>query len=237
MKLPPLIEGRLVKRYKRFLADVCLTDGREITAHCPNTGAMTGCAEAGWRVWLSTSDNPKRKYAQTWELVENDQGDLACIHSVKANALVKEAIEKAVIKELDGYESLKTEVKFGEENSRADLLLESSHETCFVEVKSVTLKLDDGLGIFPDAVSDRGRKHLRELIHMKSLGYRAVLFFCVQHSGIDQVAPADSIDPKYAETFRQALAAGVEVLAYRASISLNRIELTDPLAVLQQQPK
>ncbi len=235
MKLPPLIEGRLIKRYKRFLADIALPDGREITAHCPNTGAMTGCAEPGWRVWLSSSDNPKRKYAQTWELVENDGGDLACVHSVKANALVREAIEEGVIQELQGYESLKTEVKFGAENSRADLLLERPGEQCFVEVKSVTLKLDDGLGIFPDAVSERGRKHLRELIAVKQQGLRAVLLFCVQHSGIERVAPADSVDPRYAETFREALAAGVEVLAYRANLSVDEISLEQALPVLARQ--
>jgi sugar fermentation stimulation protein A len=237
MKLADLIEGRLIKRYKRFLADVRLPDNAEITVHCPNTGAMTGCAEPGWRVWLSTSDNPKRKYANTWELVENSDGDLVCIHSVKANVLVKEAIENGVVKELLGYDSLKTEVRFGEENSRADLLLASSSETCFVEVKSVTLKWANGLGIFPDAVSDRGRKHLRELIAMRQQGYRAVLFFCVQHTGIERVAPAESIDAKYAETFRQALAAGVEVLAYRANISLGEIVLKEALPVLERQPR
>ena len=237
MKLPPLIQATLLKRYKRFLADVCLPNGQEVTVHCPNTGAMTGCAEPGWSVWLSTSDNPKRKYANTWELVKNDQGDMACIHSVKANALVKEAVEQGVITELQGYDRLKTEVKFGEENSRADLLLESGQETCFVEVKSVTLQLDHGLGIFPDAVSDRGRKHLRELIAMKQQGYRAVLFFCVQHTGINTVAPADSIDKKYADTFREARAAGVEVLAYRADISEQEMVLRHPLKVLSRQPQ
>ena len=235
MRIPELIEGRLIKRYKRFLADVRLLDGSEITAHCPNTGAMTGCAEPGSRVWLSTSDNVKRKYAQTWELVETQPNELACIHSAKANALVKEAIEREVITELSGYGSIKAEVKYGEEGSRIDLLLEKPDQDCFVEIKSVTLKLDDGLGVFPDAVSDRGRKHLRELINVKQEGHRAVLFFCVQHTGIKHVAPADQIDPKYAETLRQAIAAGVEVIAYRVQMDLEYIELAESLPVLERQ--
>ena len=138
------------------------------------------------------------------------------IHSVKANALVKEAIDGGVVEELSGYERTRAEVKFGAENSRVDLLLENGSDQCFVEVKSVTLLLEGALGVFPDAVSERGRKHLRELIEMKSQGHRAVLFFCVQHSGIATVAPADLIDPRYGDTFREALAAGVEVLAYGA---------------------
>ena len=196
---------------------------------------MTGCAEPGSRVWLSLSDNPKRKYPYTWELVETIAGDRACIHSVKANALVKEAIEGGVIEALSGYDRIRTEVKFGAENSRVDLLLDSGDDQCFVEVKSVTLLLKEGLGAFPDAVSERGRKHLRELIEMKRQGHRAVLLFCVQHSGIDRVAPADLIDPRYGETFREALATGVEVLAYGASISPQAIFLEKALPVLERQ--
>ncbi len=235
MQLPELITGRLIKRYKRFLADIELESGEMITAHCPNTGAMTGCAEPGSRVWLSLSDNPKRKYAYTWELVETAAGDMACIHSVKANALVKEGVEAGVVAELQHYDSLRTEVKFGAENSRADLLLSTDNDSCFVEVKSVTLCLDNGLGIFPDAVSDRGRKHLRELIAMKAQGCRAVLLFCVQHNGIERVAPADQIDPAYGETFREALVAGVEVLAYRGQVSSSEICLTEALPVIERQ--
>jgi len=236
MRFPELIEGRLLKRYKRFLADVRLLDGSEITVHCPNTGAMTGCAEPGSRVWLSTSDNPKRKYAQTWELVETQEGERASIHSAKANALVKEGIEQGVVAELSADTPIKTEVKYGEEGSRIDLLLKTQGQSCFVEIKSVTLKLENGLGVFPDAVTERGRKHLRELINVKNDGHRAVLFFCVQHSGIQCVAPADRIDPKYAETLRQAMAAGVEILAYRVQMDLECIELKDSLPVLDRQP-
>ena len=240
MKLPLLTKAILVKRYKRFLADVTLPTGQQITVHCPNTGAMTGCAVPGSALWLSTSDNPGRKYRHTWELVETAAGDMACIHSAKANDLVKEAIARGVIKELAGYDVIRSEVKYGRENSRIDLLLEregqqASGGKCFIEVKSVTLLLEDGLGVFPDAVSDRGRKHLRELIEMVQLGYRAVLFFCVQHTGIERVAPADTIDALYGDTFREALAAGVEVLAYRAAISAHMIELEYKLPVLQRQ--
>jgi sugar fermentation stimulation protein A len=235
MKFSPLTPATLIKRYKRFLADVELDGGETITVHCPNTGAMTGCAEPGSRVWLSLSDNPKRKYPYTWELVETMAGDWACIHSVKANALVKEAIEGGIVEALSGYDRIRTEVKFGAENSRVDLLLDSGGDQCFVEVKSVTLLLRETLGVFPDAVSERGRKHLRELIEMKRQGHRAVLFFCVQHSGIESVAPADLIDPRYGETFREALAAGVEVLAYGASISPQAILLEKALSVVERQ--
>jgi sugar fermentation stimulation protein A len=235
MKFSPLTPATLIKRYKRFLADVELDGGETITVHCPNTGAMTGCAEPGSRVWLSLSDNPKRKYPYTWELVETMAGDWACIHSVKANALVKEAIEGGIVEPLSGYDRIRTEVKFGAENSRVDLLLDSGGDQCFVEVKSVTLLLRETLGVFPDAVSERGRKHLRELIEMKRQGHRAVLFFCVQHSGIESVAPADLIDPRYGETFREALAVGVEVLAYGASISPQAILLEKALSVVERQ--
>ncbi|ARN73483.1 DNA/RNA nuclease SfsA [Oceanicoccus sagamiensis] len=236
MKLPPLLKATLIKRYKRFLADVVLDSGETLTAHCPNTGAMTGCAEPNSTVWLSTSDNPKRKYPNTWELVQTPENHMACIHSAKANDLVKEAIESGVITELQNYDSIRTEVKYGAENSRIDLLLESDKQQCYIEVKSVTLLLDNGLGVFPDAVSERGRKHLRELIEMVQQGHRAVLFFCVQHSGIERVAPADAIDAKYGDTFREALAAGVEVLAYGAEVSVEEICLSHVLPVLHQQP-
>lgn len=236
MELFSLVKARLIKRYKRFLADVILESGEQVTVHCPNTGAMTGCAEPGSKVWLSTSDNPKRKYSNTWELVQTPENYMACIHSAKANDLVKEAIEAGVIKELQGYDSIRTEVKYGKEKSRIDLLLERDAQQCYIEVKSVTLLLDDSLGVFPDAVSDRGRKHLRELIEMVQQGHRAVLFFCVQHTGIKRVAPADAIDQKYGDTFREAIAAGVEVLAYQADISPELICLHKPLPILPRQP-
>ena len=234
VQFPPLVGGTLIRRYKRFLADVELADGSVITAHCPNTGAMTGCAEPGSRVWLSVSDNPKRKYRHGWELVES-AGDLACIHSARANSLVVEAIENGVVGELQGYSSLRSEVKYGAENSRIDILLEADSGRCYVEVKSVTLLLDDGLGVFPDAVSARGRKHLRELMNMVEEGDRAVLCFAVLHTGIERVAPADLIDHRYGDTFREALAAGVEVLAYGVDIDIPTMKLKHPLPVLESQ--
>lgn len=241
MKLPPLVKAVLIKRYKRFLADVTLERGEKITVYCPNTGAMTGCAEPGVTVWISTSDNLKRKYPHTWELVRVTDGNMACIHSAKANELVKEAIEEGIVSELTDYEHISTEVPYGEEGSRIDFLLEKSGpgenpDKCFVEVKSVTLHLGEGLGVFPDAVSDRGRKHLRELIAMVNEGHRAVLFFCVLHTGIERVAPADLIDKLYGDTFRAALACGVEVLVYCADITPSEMVLSRPLAVLDRQP-
>ena len=190
----------------------------------------------GEPVWFSTSDNPKRKYPNTWEIATTPSGHLAGINTGRANALVVEAIESGVVEQLQGYEQLKTEVKYGEERSRIDILLAADNKPdCYVEVKNVTLLDDDepGLGLFPDAVSDRGRKHLRELMAMVQAGHRAVLFYCVQHTGIERVKPAALIDPKYAETLAEAVAAGVEVLVYRAQISAEEIALKDRLPFSQ----
>lgn len=220
---PPLNQGRLVKRYKRFLADVQLEDGSQITIHCPNTGSMKNCLFPGEPVWFSTSDNPKRKYPHTWELAQTSDAKLIGINTGRANDLAEEAINLGVIDELTGYEQLKREVKYGEENSRIDILLSSNtRPSCYIEVKSCTLLeegSESGTGYFPDSVTVRGQKHLRELIHMVEQGHRAVLLFVVQHTGITQVSPARHIDPAYAELFEQALTAGVEVLAYRAELS------------------
>ena len=229
MKYHKLVEARLLKRYKRFLADVELLSGEQITVHCPNTGKMTACSEAGSRVWLSYSDNPKRKYAYTWELVEVRPGVLAAIHSAKANPLIIEALQNNRIKELVGFDELQKERRFGEENSRADVWLRFADQTCYVEVKSVTLDMGEGVGMFPDAVSARGTKHLRELIRVKQQGSRAVLLFCVQHQGINEVRPAEHVDRLYAQTLREALAEGVEILAYRAQISLQEIYVNQSL--------
>jgi len=220
---PPLITATLQRRYKRFLADVELESGEQLTAHCPNTGAMTGCAEPGSPVWLSVSDSKTRKYPHSWELVDTGHG-MACIHSARANAVVEEAVNAGLIDTLNGYDSLRREVKYGE-GSRADLLLEGEPGRCFVEVKSVTLRLEDGRGAFPDAVSERARKHLRELQAVAETGERAVIFFCVFHEGIERVVPARDIDPAYCAALESALAAGVEAMAWRADISPQGIEL------------
>jgi sugar fermentation stimulation protein A len=227
MKWSELIEARLLRRYKRFLADVELPDGKTITVHCPNTGAMTGCAEPGSRVWLSTSDVKTRKYPNTWELVETAAG-MACIHSAKANVVVKEAFENGLIAGFEAYPRIRSEVKYGE-GSRADLLLEGDVGRVFVEVKSVTLARAGGRGAFPDAVSERGRKHLQELQAICDVNTRAIMFFCVFHEGIHSVCSAGDIDPRYREALLQAMAGGVEVMAWQAAINPNSITLANPL--------
>ncbi len=231
----PLQSGTLIRRYKRFLADIELADGRELTIHCPNTGSMLGCCEPGSRAWFLDSGNPSRKYPCTWELVETLEGDWICINTARANALVAEAIENRVIVELQGYSRLRREVRYGQESSRIDLCLDSPEHpeqpACYVEVKNVTLRESGGLGYFPDAVSLRGQKHLRELIHMTQQGYRAVLMFCVAHTGIERVRPADHIDPAYGRLLREAAAQGVEVMAYRAIIAPDEIRLNQRIPV------
>ncbi len=225
MKFLTLVEGTLIKRYKRFLADVRLEDGSIVTAHCPNTGAMTGCAEQGWEVWLSPSNNPKRKLPFTWELVKNDLGHFIGVNTHKANALVKEALELKKITSLAEYQRIQSEVKFGQENSRIDFLLSANGQVdCYLEVKSVTLSVD-GLGLFPDAKTLRGQKHLRELQEIAKQGKRAVLLFCVQHTGIESVSVAEGIDSDYAKALLQAIDSGVEVLCYRCAIEPNKIDI------------
>lgn len=225
-----LQEATLLRRYKRFLADVEFADGTVTTVHCPNTGAMTGCAAPGSRVWLSTSDSKTRKYPQTWELVESEQGT-ACVHSAFANKLAREALEEGLIPELSHFETLLPEVKLSDK-TRLDFKLESPQETVYIEVKSVTLydvqAENAGQGLFPDAVSERGRKHLQKLAELaQQPETRAVLLFCVLHTGVERVSAAGEIDPKYREAMRDALAAGVEVLAWRAEISAKEIRLAE----------
>jgi sugar fermentation stimulation protein A len=222
---PPLIEAVLLRRYQRFLADVRLKDGQEMTVHCANTGSMQHCVVPGSPCWISLSDNPKRKLPGTLEITTTTLGFKAGVNTARPNQLVREGIESGLIGELQGYASLRQEVKYGSENSRIDLLLEKAGERCFVEVKNVTLERGDGLVCFPDAVTSRGAKHLRELMAMVAEGYRAVLVFCVQHSGATSAAVAADIDPLYAQTLADALAGGVEVLAYGCSLSAGEIAL------------
>ncbi|MBJ7223246.1 MULTISPECIES: DNA/RNA nuclease SfsA [unclassified Brenneria] len=230
--IPRLQPARLIKRYKRFLADVVTPEGKELTLHCANTGAMTGCATPGDTVWYSTSDNLKRKYPHSWELTETQENHWICVNTLRANALLHEALLANQIATFAGYTSLKTEVKYGTENSRIDLLLQAPDKiNCYIEVKSVTL-LQHGCGYFPDAVTLRGQKHLRELQQVAANGERAVLFFAVLHSGINQVCPARQIDPRYAELLVTAQQQGVEILCYGANLSPDSIKLTDPLPLL-----
>lgn len=226
---PPLQKAILIKRYKRFLADVMFEDTTECTIHVANTGAMTGCAEPGDSVWYSTSDNTKRKYPFSWELTLTKQNCTICVNTIRANQLVEEAINNNVIQELTGYKTLQREVKYGSENSKIDFLLSNGAQPdAYVEVKSVTL-LDNGQGYFPDAVTTRGQKHLRELITVAQSGKRAVLLFAVLHSGIDSVKVASHIDVDYAKLIQQAITAGVDIIAYKATFSNTQVCLQQPI--------
>ena len=214
----PFKKATLIKRYKRFLADVILEDGSETTIYCANTGAMTGCGEAGDSIFYSVSDNTKRKYQYTWEFTLTKANHLICVNTAKGNNLVAQAIKQNEIPELTGYQTSQAEVKYGSENSRIDFLLKDENKAdCYVEVKSCTLldeRVNVGDGYFPDAVTTRGQKHLRELIEMKQQGHRSVLLFAVLHSGIKSVQAADFIDKKYAVLFEQAKSEGVEIICY-----------------------
>ncbi|WP_291845061.1 DNA/RNA nuclease SfsA [Maricaulis sp.] len=226
----PLISGTLVKRYKRFFADVELEGGEMVTAHCANTGAMTGIKEPGLPVWLSRSDNPKRKLKFTWELVEAEGTLIGALPNL-ANALAEEAVEAGMLAELTGYDSLRREVKYGT-NSRIDLLLEGvGKPPCWVEVKNVHWQRGPGIAEFPDGVTARGAKHLVELAGQVAAGERAVQLFIVQRSDCDVLRPAADIDPVYARTLRESAAAGVEVLAYACDVSPAAVTITRPMRV------
>lgn len=227
MLLPsPLYPGRLIRRYQRFIADVELANGEIVTAHCPNSGSMKGCAAPGNRVILSLSHNPARKLKYTWELVRAE-GQWVGINTALPNRLVREGIEQGVITELQGYSRIRGEVPYGE-HSRIDLLLEGARGHCYVEVKNVTL-VEGGVALFPDAVTTRGQKHLRELMRVVREGGRGVIFFVVQRGDGAAVAPADAIDPEYGKLLRQAVASGVEALAYQARVTPREIVLDHPL--------
>ncbi|MFP4262086.1 MAG: DNA/RNA nuclease SfsA [Halomonas sp.] len=236
MEYPELVPGTLLRRYKRFLAEVRLDDGREVTAHCPNTGSMRAVNVPGCRVWLSPSDNPRRKLAWTWELIALPQPDgrlaLASVQTGRANRIVEEALLAGRVPGLAGYAELRREPRVtldGETATRLDFRLDDpARGVAFVEVKQVTLKEADGHGYFPDAVSVRGRKHLAVLAALAEAGQRAVLLFCVAHEGIDDVAPAEHLDPAYARALREAARRGVEVLAQRCEI---RREGERPVAI------
>jgi sugar fermentation stimulation protein A len=225
---PPLIDGVLIRRYKRFLADVKIEGGKE-TVHCANPGSMLGLAEPGSRIWLSVSANTKRKLRLSWELVEAG-GALVGINTGYANRLVEEALRTGRIGELSGYESLRREVDYGE-GSRVDFLLESAgRPPCYVEVKSVTLKRAD-TAEFPDAVTARGSRHLRELASMRQAGARAVMLFLAQRGDCQRLTIAGDIDPAYARGLEEARSAGVEVLAYSCRVTQAGIEVDGRLAV------
>jgi len=230
----PLQSGILIKRYKRFLADVLLPNNEIITIHCANTGAMTGCAAAGDTVWYSKSTNSKRKLPYSWELTYTKDNYRICVNTIKANQIVKEAFLQQQIKNFISYEQISSEVKYGNENSRIDLLLKSNkNDMCYVEVKSTTLfDSSNEFGYFPDAVTTRGQKHLRELKLMVSQGQRAVIFFLVLHSGIKFFSPATSIDPLYCQLLKDAVENGVEILCYNTNISTSKITLRHSIPII-----
>ncbi len=226
----PLIECVFIKRYKRFLVDVELADGEIITVHCPNSGSMKGCQPEGGRAWISDSKNPKRKLRHTLEILEID-GVLVCVNTQRPNALMEEGIRLGVIDELQDYTELKREVRYGTEKSRIDILLTRGDERCYVEVKNVTLGGPDGVNQFPDAVTSRGTKHLRELMAMVSEGHRAVLLFCGSRADVKVIEPADEIDPVYGQTLREAANAGVELLAYALDVQPDELRVSHAVPV------
>jgi len=224
MILPDMLLGKLLRRYKRFLADVRFSDGQEVTVHCPNTGAMTGCAEPGSAVWCSTSDNPKRKYAHTLEFVQTSAGYVS-VNTGRANRLVGEALSAGKIPTLQALEWVKPEVKIPHSSGRFDYAAAVAGQTVFIEVKSATMLLSSGQGAFPDAVSARALKHVQALRECVAQGHRALLIFCAQHCGITSVRVADEIDPAYADGLRVALHDGVEVMAFACSTDLSTMEV------------
>ncbi len=227
----PLTQGLLLRRYKRFLADVELPGGEVVVAHCPNTGSMKSCLEEGAPVWLSRSTNPKRKLAWTWEVAVVG-GVPILVNTARPNAVVREAVASGRVPSVVGYGSLRSEVRYGTQNSRIDLFLsDGPRPDCYLEVKNVTLAVGGGEGAFPDAVSKRGTKHLEELAEMVSRGHRGLLFFLVSRGDVERVRPADEIDPVYGETLRRVVAAGVEVEAWRAEVSLDGVRVSKRLAV------
>lgn len=227
-KLPsPLFPGRLLRRYQRFLADVELDDGRVVTAHTPNTGSMCQCAVPGKKVLLSRSDNPKRKLAWSWELVRVD-GCWADINTHRANRVVEEGLRQDAIEGLTGY-TVQPEYPFG--RSRLDFCLDNGCEQVLVEVKNVTLCCAPKVACFPDAVTVRGQKHLRELAAAVNAGWRAVIFFVVQRGKAELFVPADDIDPQYGHLLRWAAGEGVEILAYQTAVTRQEVRLTKQLEV------
>lgn len=235
MRFPaPLLPATLVRRYKRFLADVVLPTGEEMTVHVANPGAMIGLAVPGSRVWLSKSENAKRKLPHSWELVEVDFGggaELVGVNTAHPNGIIAEAISAGLIPQLAGYASARREVNYGK-NSRVDLLLEHPDRVpCYVEVKNVHLMRRTGLAEFPDAVTVRGTKHLHELAAMVAAGCRAVMLFLIQIGSAERFALAADIDPAYARAFDLARAAGVEALVYRCKVTAEDISLAGPVPI------
>mgnify|MGYP003564099864 FL=1 len=228
----PLVPARLLRRYKRFLADARLEDGREVTAHVGNPGSMMGLAEPGARIWLEPNDDPKRKLKYAWRLVEHADGHFTGVDPGAANRIVREALEAGAVEALAGHATLRAEVRYGE-RSRIDFLLSGGGQPeTYVEVKSVTLSRAPGRAEFPDAVTARGAKHLAELAAMAEAGHRAVMLFLVQRTDAAEVGLAADIDPAYARAFAEARAAGVEALALGTRIDPEGIAAAGPLPLV-----
>ncbi|WP_068241658.1 DNA/RNA nuclease SfsA [Tritonibacter horizontis] len=226
----PLIRATLIKRYKRFLADCRLQDGQEITAHCANPGSMMGLAEPGMRVWLEPNDDPKKKLKYGWRLVEHASGDFTGVDTSVPNRALRAALEAGQIAAFAAYSTVRAEVKYGQ-NSRIDFLLSGAGlPDAYVEVKSVTLSRQPGLAEFPDSVTARGAKHLRELSEMAAAGHRAVMLYLVQRTDCDRFALAGDIDPTYAAEFTRARAMGVERLVIGTQISPEGVAVGQPFA-------
>ncbi len=223
-----LVPARLIRRYKRFLADVMLEDGREVTAHCANPGSMMGLAEPGTKVWLEPNDDPKKKLKFGWRLVEHENGNFTGVDTSLPNRMLKAALLAHEVPNLPDYDLVRAEVKYGEA-SRVDFLLSGQGPDTYVEVKSVTLSREHGLAEFPDSVTARGTKHLGELAQMVGQGHRAIMFYLVQRTDCESMTLAGDIDPAYQAAFDQAMHAGVTVLAQTCKISPTRITLGDPI--------
>lgn len=226
----PLIKGELIKRYKRFLADVRLPEGDVVTVHTPNTGSMKGCSEPGRTVYISHHDDPKRKLKYTWELIEMPSSWVG-VNTSTPNRLVRSAVKAGKIPELNGYSRVKSEVKTGL-HTRLDLVLENKDAPqCYIEIKNCTM-VEDGVAMFPDAVTERGRKHLENLAELVAGGERGVIFFLVQRSDAECFKPADHIDPEYGEVLRSVVEKGVEPLVYDVAITETGIYVNRPLPII-----
>ena len=228
----PLAEARLLRRYKRFLADVEWPDGRVETVHCPNTGSMLGCQAPGSRVWLSRAANPRRKYPLTWELVEVDSGTMVGINTQRTNALVREALEHGLIPDLAPYPGIRAEVPLPERRARMDFVLGSDDAPYYLEVKNVTAAVENRQALFPDAVSERAARHAQHLKSLREAGCGAGMLFMVQRGDVDAVRPADEIDPAYGRALRAAADAGVDVMAWRAEVTPECIAVQTAVPVL-----
>ncbi len=230
----PLQPATLIKRYKRFLADVTTDNGLETTVHCPNSGSMRGCSEPGSPVMLSTSPNLKRKYPQTLEMIKKGETWIG-INTMLTNHIVAEAIGDNKITELQNIDSIKREVKTSK-SSRLDLLLERADEKIYVEIKNCSL-VENGWAMFPDAVTTRGTKHLNELADLVKQGNRGIIFFCIQRTDAEQFTPAAHIDPVYAETLAKVLKKGVEVLVYQAEVTPQHIRINKSIPFFLTPPE